>query len=78
MIQALSKELTSYAYGFVLNGGHLSVPETVFIDDGKEIRCSCCNKVFGAVYRKGQGWYCEFCKDEVLGDVEDTFLNYKR
>lgn len=78
MIQSLSKELAGYAYGYVLNGGHLNVPDTKFRDDGSEIRCNWCRCVRGAVYRKGKGWYCEFCKDEVEGPIEDTFINYKR
>lgn len=77
-VQAATKEVASYAYGFVLNGGHLNVPETKFLENGEEIPCSYCHKVYGAVYRKGRNWCCENCKDEVEGEIEDTFFNYKK
>ena len=78
MIKSLSKELTSYAYGHVLNGGYINVPNTVFLEDGAEIACSCCKGVYGAVYRKGTKWVCEMCKDDIAGEIEDTFYNYKK
>lgn len=78
LVSALSKEMTSYAYGFVLNDGWLNVPDTCFIDDGSEIACECCKGVYGSVYRKGRKWYCWGCKEDVAGEVEDEFLNYKR
>lgn len=77
-VRAATKDVSSYVYGYVLNGGHLNVPETRFLDDGSEIRCATCNRVFGAVYRKKNMWYCDCCKDDIPGAVEDEFLNYKK